>query len=114
MKLQSCNYFICSVLMMFCKFAYQKLREKIPNYEANGHTVKISEKPLTVAVVTEIMKRAHSLPLAKHIVFVDTTGSCNYANHAITFLLTSCAAGGVPLAVLITAGQTTEDFITGK
>ncbi|KAF0771860.1 SWIM-type domain-containing protein [Aphis craccivora] len=40
---------------------------------------------------------AHDLPLAKDIVSVDSTSSCDPENHCITFLLTPCAAGAATL-----------------
>jgi len=46
-----------------------------------------------------MMQRAHSLPLASKVVFMDTTLSCDSENNAITFLLTPCEA------VFITSGQ---------
>ena len=59
------------------------------------------------------MQRAHSLPLASKIVFMDNTLSCDSENHAITFLLTPCEAAAVPLAVFITSGQRQADYETG-
>jgi hypothetical protein len=85
-------------------FLFQFLKERIKVYEQNGTKVIIQEDPvLAVVIVTLMMQRAHSLPLASKIVFTDTT-SCDSENHAITFLLTPCEAGAVPLAVLITSG----------
>lgn len=54
------------------------------------------------------MLRAHDLPLAKDIDFVDSTSSCDPENHCITFLLTPCAAGAAPLGALITKGRSEE------
>lgn len=59
------------------------------------------------------MSRAHDLPVAKDIVFVDSTSSCDPENHCITFLLTPCAAGAAPLGVLITKGQSEESYKAG-
>ncbi|KAF0717562.1 SWIM-type domain-containing protein [Aphis craccivora] len=64
-------------------------------------------------VLTPIMLRAHDLPLAKDIVFVDSTSSCDLENHCITFLLTPCAASAAPLDVLITKGQSEESYKIG-
>jgi hypothetical protein len=55
------------------------------------------------------MQRAHSLPLASKI---DTTSSRDSENHAVTFLLTPCEAGAMPLAVFITSGQRQADYET--
>lgn len=59
------------------------------------------------------MRRAHNLQSSKDIVFVDSTSSCDPENHSVTFLLTSCAAGAVPLAIIITRGQSYECYCTG-
>lgn len=59
------------------------------------------------------MQRAHNLPYSKDIVFVDSTASCDAHNHSITFMLTPCAIGAVPLAVIITKGQSFNDYNAG-
>jgi hypothetical protein len=64
-----------------------------------------------VVTVTPMMQRAHSLPLASNVVFMDTL-SCDSENHAITFLLTPCEAEAMPLAVFITSGQRQADYET--
>jgi len=55
------------------------------------------------------MQRAHNLPYLKDIVFDDSTASCDAHNHSITFMLTPCVIGAVPLAVIITKGQSFND-----
>ena len=67
-----------------------------------------------VVIVTPTMQRAHSLPLASKIVFMDTTSSHDSENHAITFLPTPCEAAAMPLAVFITFGQRQADYETGS
>jgi len=52
-----------------------------------------------------MMKRAHMLRTSSDIIFVDTTSACDPQNHAITFMLAPCAAGAVPLAIIITKGM---------
>ncbi|KAJ8964000.1 hypothetical protein NQ314_005212 [Rhamnusium bicolor] len=59
------------------------------------------------------MQRAHQLDYAKDIVFVDSTASCDASGHSVTFMLTPCAVGAVPLAILITKGQSEEDYKAG-
>jgi hypothetical protein len=61
-----------------------------------------------------MMQRAHSLPLAGKIVFMDTTSSCDSENHVITFLLTPCEAGAMPLSVFITSGKPQADCETSS
>lgn len=50
------------------------------------------------------MQRAHSLKSSSNVVFVDSTSACDADNYSITFMLTPCAAGAVPLAIIITKG----------
>ena len=59
-----------------------------------------------------MMQGAHSLSLASKTVFMDTTSSCDSENHYVTFLLTPCEAGAMPLAVFITSGQRQADYET--
>ena len=56
------------------------------------------------------MRRVHQLPSSAHIVFMDSSSSCDADNHCITFLLAPTAAGCAPLAVGITQGQSAEDY----
>jgi len=70
----------------------------------------INENPFGICILTPMMKRAHKLFMATQIVFVDTTASCDSQNHSITFMLTTCAVGAVPLCVLITQGQTQMEY----
>jgi len=56
------------------------------------------------------MQRAHTLAFSKDIAFVDSTSSCDTQSHTITFMLTSCGIGAVPLGMFITKGQTTDDY----
>ncbi|GBM30722.1 hypothetical protein AVEN_259583-1 [Araneus ventricosus] len=59
------------------------------------------------------MKRAHNLKSSDEIVFVDSTSSCDPDNHSITFMLCPCSAVAVPLAVIITKGQTEDSYVNG-
>ena len=59
------------------------------------------EFPWAVLVVTEIMKRAQSLPSSKEIIFVDSTASCDTTQANITQVLTATKAGAVQIATLI-------------
>jgi len=59
------------------------------------------------------MQRAHCLPEAAGLCFVDSTASCDAQNHSITFMLMPCAAGAVPVAVIITDGQAKKDYTAG-
>ncbi len=82
-------------------------------YEEKGIQIYFNEDPFVVVIVTPIMQRAHDLKSSSEIVFVDSTSSCDPENHSITFMLCACAAGAVPLAVIITKGQTQESYRKG-
>ncbi|KAL3202978.1 hypothetical protein MRX96_042189 [Rhipicephalus microplus] len=58
-----------------------------------------------VVVVTPIMRRAHNLELAREIVFVDSTASCDTTKCTATVELTATKAGAVPITVLIHKGR---------
>ncbi|CAL1286261.1 unnamed protein product, partial [Larinioides sclopetarius] len=79
----------------------EKSKEKISIYEEKGITAHFCEEPFAIIILTPIMKRAHNLKSSGEIVFVDSTSSCDPDNHSITFMLSPCSAGAVPLAVII-------------
>lgn len=81
------------------------------SFQEDGHTVVREEK--AVLIMTALMIRAHNLPSAKEVVFVDSTGSCDFENHCITFMLTDSPAGAVPLGAIITKGQSQDEFKAG-
>ncbi|KAF0734497.1 SWIM-type domain-containing protein, partial [Aphis craccivora] len=87
-----------------------KLEEKLNDYTNNRHIIKFSENPFAILIVTPITQRAHTLAFSKDIVFVDSTSSCDTQSHSVTFMLTSCSIGAVPLGMFITKGQTTDDY----
>jgi len=89
------------------------IEDKIEAYGLEGIKIKFNPNPFTLCILTPIMQRAHELPLASEIVFMDSTSCCDSKNHSITFLMTPCAAGAAPLAVFLTAGQTSEDYTSG-
>lgn len=82
-------------------------------YSENGISIYLNEDPMCVFILTPLMKRSHSLPMASEMVFIDTTSSCDSSQSSVTFLLTPCAAGAAPLGVLITSGQSTQCYATG-
>lgn len=59
------------------------------------------------------MERAHRLKTAGHIVFVDSTASCDAEHNSITFVLSVTVAGAVPLAIIITKAQGLADYMSG-
>lgn len=87
------------------------LQSKLASYRERGCTVVLNTDPLAVCIVTPVMRRAHSLPQSSGVVLVDSTACCDADNHSITFMMTTCAAGAVLLAIFITPGQTAQDYI---
>jgi len=93
---------------------FDKIQEKIPLWLSEcGATVAYQEDPFAVAVLTPLMKRAHSTAFAKDICFVDSTASCDADNHILTFMLTVTAAGAVPLGVMITDSASAASYFSG-
>lgn len=86
------------------------LEDKLESYKELGHHVSLHMDPLAVVIVTPIMQRANALRESSQIAFVDSTASCDCENHSLTFILAPCAAGAIPLGVLITASQSTADY----
>ena len=68
-----------------------------------------TEQPLVVAVCTPLMARAHRLVRqAGELVYCDSTSSLDRYNSP-TFIMSTCtAAGGIPLGVVITSGESEE------
>ena len=90
--------------------SFQVLEEKIDSYRSVGHLIALHHDPLAIVVSTPIMQRAHTLRESSQLAFVDSTANCDCENHSLTFILCPCAAGAVPLGVLITDGQSTTDY----
>ena len=61
------------------------LETKLAAYLTVGAHVSISRDPFAVAILTPIMQRAHQLPTAENIAFVDSTAYCDAENRVITF-----------------------------
>jgi len=70
-------------------------------------------EPFTVALLTPIMQRAHQLSSAAEETFVDSTAFCDAKNHVITFVLVTSPYGAVPAGVVITAGQSLQNYTAG-
>ncbi len=69
-------------------------------------------QPLVLAICTPLMARAHCLiRQAGELVYCDSTSSLDRYN-CPTFIISTCtSAGGIPLGVVLTSGET-EDIIT--
>ncbi|KAE8741243.1 hypothetical protein FOCC_FOCC013230, partial [Frankliniella occidentalis] len=107
------------------------LISKCQQYEADGeyiynsgnNTTVVSESPWCVLLCTPLMKRAHTLPSAKEIIFVDSTGAPGMsprvegtvdASHSnVTVISTATKIGAVPLCILMHENQTTEGYKNG-
>ncbi|KAG8172667.1 hypothetical protein JTE90_005373 [Oedothorax gibbosus] len=90
-----------------------KLKKKIAIYEEASISVTFEENPFAVCIITPLMKRANESPSSANLVFVDSTSTCDGENHTITFFLTLCHAGAVPIGIVITKGQTEQAYISG-
>ena len=67
-----------------------------------------SEDPLILALCTPLMSRAHTLVRqASEVVYIDSSSSLDDYNNAVFVLSTSSAAGGLPLGVVVTSGEST-------
>src|SRR6218665_668593 len=86
------------------------LNDKVEAYNSIGCQVVFRRDPLVVIIITPVMRRAQQLSDASGLCFVDSTASCVANNHSIMFLLTTCGAGAVPLAVIVTSGQSEDDY----
>ena len=73
---------------------------------------KASDQPLVLAICTPLMARAHKLVRqAGELVYCDSTSSLDRYN-CPTFVMSTCtSAGGIPLGVVITSGES-EEVIT--
>ncbi|KAE8742232.1 hypothetical protein FOCC_FOCC012247, partial [Frankliniella occidentalis] len=95
------------------KSPIDKLKEKVDQYKKQGIDVIIDEQDSSrwcVVIVTPIMKRAHSLPEAKEIIFTDSTASCDAENTVVTIMLTATKGGAVPLCVILHNRQDTPGY----
>ncbi|KAH8029137.1 hypothetical protein HPB51_022953 [Rhipicephalus microplus] len=92
-----------------------KLEEKACLYAAQCTHISVthggSSACWAVVVVTSIMLRAHNLELAREIVFVDSTASCDTIKCTATVMLTATKAGAVKLTVLIHKEQSTDGYL---
>ncbi|KAL4130890.1 hypothetical protein QTP88_008267 [Uroleucon formosanum] len=76
-------------------------------YPADFCIIRFNEDPFALVIITPLMQQAHSLKSSSDIVFLDSTSACDADNYSITFMLTPCAAGAVPLAIIITKANNT-------
>ena len=65
-----------------------------------------SENPLILAICTPVMSRVHTaVQQASELVYVDSSSSLDDYNNVVFVLSTSNTAGGLPLGVVVTSGE---------
>ena len=80
-------------------------------YVWTGTDVLLSaEKPWCVLVVTDVMRRAHTLYTADELVFIDSSCRCDVTQSTLTMVLVASKAGAIPIAVLLHEGQSAESY----
>ncbi|GFY52183.1 SWIM-type domain-containing protein [Trichonephila inaurata madagascariensis] len=56
-------------------------------------------------------EKNHHLSSSKEIIFIDSTSSCEASSSTITILLSATKVGALPLAVMIHASQSIQNYI---
>ena len=92
---------------------FERLAETIENYNKsdNGRAAmqeydSQAGKAFILCIVTSLMCRIHEkIPQAGELCYMDASASFEPLNTSITLLYTSCAAGALPLGVLITSDE---------
>lgn len=65
-----------------------------------------TEQPLVLAICTPLMSRAHNLlRQSGELVYCDSTASLDRFNCPTFIISTSSSAGGIPLGIVITSGE---------
>lgn len=65
-----------------------------------------TEQPLILAICTPLMSRAHNLlRQSGELVYCDSTASLDRSNCPTFIISTSSSAGGIPLGIVITSGE---------
>ena len=81
--------------------------------DCSGFSITIrQEHPWAVLIVSEVMKRIHSIQTGNDIAFIDSTSSCDVTHSTLTNILIASQAGALPVAVLIHEGQTSQSYET--
>ena len=70
---------------------------------------KEEDQPLILAICTPLMSRVHQLiSQSKELVFIDASSSFEDFNNPLFVISTSSAAGGLPLGIVITSGESAD------
>ena len=73
------------------------------------------ESDYTIAIVTKFMRRIHAeMRESSEVVFMDSTSHADLLNTVLTLIVCPSPAGALPLAVILTANQTTESYAKGN
>ncbi|CAG8842210.1 21837_t:CDS:2, partial [Gigaspora margarita] len=67
-------------------------------------------QPFILVIVTNLMKRCHSLQQAGELIYMDTTAGLDDLNTSLTVLSTNTSIGSLPLATILTSDETTSTF----
>lgn len=75
---------------------------------------KGEDRPLILAICTPLMARVHEhVQQSKELIFIDSSSSFEDYNNPIFVLSTSSAAGGLPLGIVITSGESASTIHSG-
>ena len=70
---------------------------------------KCDDQPLILAICTPLMSRVHQhIQQSKELVFIDSSSSFDDYNNPMFVISTSSAAGGLPLGVVVTSGESSS------
>ncbi|CAG8759091.1 6748_t:CDS:2, partial [Ambispora leptoticha] len=64
-------------------------------------------QPFILVILTDLMKRCHSLQQAGELVYIDATAGLYALNTPLTIISTNTPIGGLPLATILTSDETT-------
>ncbi|KAH9631844.1 hypothetical protein HF086_000668 [Spodoptera exigua] len=88
----------------------QILKRKQDELGKLGIDLIILENPTICVIITPIMQRVFTKGLADEIVFIDTSGSCDQSNTCVTFIFAASNIGALPVAIILHANQTEEQY----
>ena len=110
------------------KEMFDELEKKINMYNSENDTIGgkavmqrfikgndgTLDQPLIVAIVTPLMSRVHEfVKQSGELVFIDSSASFDDFNNPIFILSTASPAGGLPLGIVITSGESTATVKDG-
>ena len=73
------------------------------------------DESFAIVLVSDFMQRIHSnIKATGEVVFIDSTSDVDKSNATLTLLVCASPAGALPLAVIITSGQSKQDYKRGS